>query len=171
MGHLGPNWAQKWVFGWYLEFGSFDSSDIAYFDWFQRCLTVNWEFLVCSKFLGPLLAHLRPNWACIGPKNGFLADILTFLLRILLILHILIDCNDFQLSIQIFLSGWIFCGFIWLILGLKWAKNGVLTDISSFCHLTLQISKIPIYYNGIHLVLYHSSLLALWPSGSLAFQW
>ena len=52
---LGPNWAQKWVFGWYLEFGSSDSSDIAYFNWFQRCLTVNWEFLVCSKFLGLLL--------------------------------------------------------------------------------------------------------------------
>ena len=146
---LGPNWAQKWVFGWYIEFGSSDSSDIAYFDWFQRCLTVKWEFLVCSKFLRLLLAHLGPKWARFGPKNGFSADIFSFFLLILLILHILIDCNDFQLSIQTFLSGWIFCGSMWLILGLKWAK---MNDISSLCYLILHISYISINYNDVHLV-------------------
>ena len=62
MGHLGPNWAQKWVFGWYLEFDSFDSSDIAYFDWLQWCLTINRELSVFSKILGLILAHLGLNW-------------------------------------------------------------------------------------------------------------
>ena len=92
---LGPNWAQKWVFGWYLEFGSSDSSDIAYFNWFQQCLTVYCEFLVCSIFLGLLLAHLGPNWAQIGPKNGVSADMSSLVHLVLLILHILIHCNDF----------------------------------------------------------------------------
>ena len=33
--HFSPNWALKWVFGKYLNFGSFDMFDIVYSDYFQ----------------------------------------------------------------------------------------------------------------------------------------
>ena len=35
MGPFGPNWALKWVFGNYLNFGSFDMFKIAYSDYFR----------------------------------------------------------------------------------------------------------------------------------------
>ena len=39
--HSGPNWALKWVFANYFNFGSFDTFNIAYSVYYEWFLTTN----------------------------------------------------------------------------------------------------------------------------------